>query len=358
MNTLNLKKRKIGEGQSTYVIAEIGINHNGHLNIAKELIKKSAEAGADAVKFQKRDAASIMIASKINPNPVGRLSKTADDIVTGAPAFGGWSYPDSRLELTDADYRELKKLADKLKIDFVASPWDEKSTDFLVNLGVPFLKIPSVEIKNPAYLEYVAKKKMPLIMSTGTANIKEIDAAVALVTKYNKNLCLLQCTSAYPSRFDQIDLRVIKTLRDRYNLPVGYSGHESGTHIAAAAVALGACVIERHITLDRKMSGPDHGASIEMHELKEMVRQIREVELALGTPEKKHYTTEDPLIRALGKSVVSAVRISTGTVVTRKMLVAKGPSTGIAASELPRLVGKKATEDIEADTLIMSKQIR
>lgn len=358
MQTLKLKKRKIGEGQPTYVIAEIGINHNGFLNIAKELIVKSAEAGADAVKFQKRDAASVMIASKINKNPVGRLSKTPDDIVTGAPAFGGWSYPDSRLELTDADYRELKKLADKLTIDFVASPWDEKSTDFLVRLGVPFLKIPSVEVKNPAYLEYVAKKKTPLIMSTGTADIKEIDRAVALVLKYNKNLCLLQCTSAYPSRFDQIDLRVIETLRNRYHLPVGYSGHESGTHISTAAVALGACVIERHVTLDRKMSGPDHSASLEMNELKEMVRQIREVELALGTSEKKHYTTEDPLVRALGKSVVSAVRIPAQTVITRTMLVAKGPSTGIPASQLLRLVGKKATREIPADTLIVPNQIR
>lgn len=358
MQTLKLKKRKVGKDQPTYVIAEIGINHNGFLNIAKELIIKSAEAGADAVKFQKRDAASIMIASKINPNPVGRLSKTPDDIVTGAPSFGNWSYPDSRLELTDADYRELKKLADKLKIDFTASPWDEKSTDFLVNLGVPFLKIPSVEVKNPAYLEYVAKKKTPLIMSTGTATIKEIDAAVALVTKYNKNLCLLQCTSAYPCRFDQIDLRVIETLQKRYRLPVGYSGHESGTHISTAAVALGACVIERHVTLDRKMSGPDHSASIEMNELKEMVRQIREVELALGTPEKRHYTTEDPLVHALGKSVVSAVRIPAGTALTRKMIVAKGPSTGIPASELPRLIGKKATKDIEVDSLIMPNQVR
>jgi sialic acid synthase SpsE len=358
METISVGKRKIGKGEQTYVIAEIGINHNGRLNIAKELIKQSTEAGADAVKFQKRDAASIMIASRINKNPVGRLSKNARDIAPDAPEFGNWSYPDLRLELSDEDYVELKKLADKLKIDFSASPWDEKSTDFLVNLDIPFLKIPSVEIKNPSYLEYVAKTKLPLIMSTGTADIHEIDCAVALIKKYNKNLCLLQCTSSYPSRCDQIDLRVIETLRERYRLPVGYSGHEAGLHVSIAAVALGACVIERHVTLSRKMSGPDQSASIEMHELKEMVRQIRETELALGTPHKKHYQSEDALVSAIGRSVAAAVRIPANTKITKDMLTTKGPSTGIPPEKLSKLIGQKSVVDIPADTLIMPKQVR
>lgn len=357
MDTIRIGKRKIGNGQPAYVIAEIGINHNGRLNLAKEFIRRSAEAGADAVKFQKRDARSIMIASRINPHPVGRLSKSASDIATGAPSFGNWSYPDLRLELSERDYRELKKLADKLRIDFVASPWDEKSTDFLVGLGVKFLKIPGVEIKNPSYLEYVAKKKLPLIMSTGTANITDVDRAVALVRKYNARLCLLQCTSAYPSRFDQIDLRVMRTLRDRYHLPVGYSGHEPGVHVPVAAVALGACVIEKHVTLNRKMSGPDQSASVEMSELAEMVRHIRDVRLALGHAEKKHYKTEDALVSVLGKSVAAAVRIPAGAVLTREMLTAKGPSTGIPALKLSELIGKRARVDIAADTLILPSQI-
>ena len=357
MDTINLTKRKIGKGQPTYVIAEIGINHNGRLNLARELVERSVEAGADAVKFQKRDAASMMIASKINQNPVGRLSKATDDILEGAPEFGNWSYPDIRLELSDENYYELKKLADKLNVDFFASSWDNKSTDFLVNLGVQLLKIPSVEIKNPSYLEYVAKTKLPIIMSTGTADIHEVDRAVSIIRQYNPELCLLQCTSAYPSRFDQIDLRVIETLRDRYHLPVGYSGHELSMHVPVAAVALGACVIEKHVTLNRKMNGPDQSASIEMHELKEMVRQIREIELALGIPEKKHHASEDALVRVLGKSVVSAVRIPANTVLTREMLVTKGPSTGIPASDMHSLIGKRAIRDIETDSLIMPDQI-
>lgn len=357
MDTINLKRRKIGEGQPAYIIAEVGINHNGSFDLAKELIEKSVEAGADAVKFQKRDAQSIMIKSKINQNPVGRLSKSAQDIPEDAPEFGNWSYPDIRLELTDDNYRELKEFSDKLNIDFSASPWDEKSTDFLVSLGVNFIKIPSPEIKNYSYLEYVAKTNLPLIMSTGTANIEELDRAVSIVKKYNSQLCLLQCTSAYPSKFEEIDLNVIKTLRERYGVPVGYSGHEPGTHVPIAAVALGACVIEKHVTLNRKMSGPDHSASIEMDELREMIKHIREVELALGTSEKKHYQSEDVLMSVLGKSIASTVFIPAGTLLTSDMLTTKGPSTGIPASELQSLVGKRVNQDIEADTLIMLEQV-
>lgn len=358
MDTIAIGKRKIGKGQKTYVIAEIGINHNGRMNLSKQLIKESAAAGADAVKFQKRDAHSVVIGANLNPHPVGRLSKTAKDIVKGAPSFGGWSYPDTRLELSEANYRELKHYAEKIGVDFIASPWDEKSTDFLVDLGVPFLKIPGVEILNPSFLEYVAKTGLPLVVSTGTAGIREVDSAVRVIKKYNKNFCLLQCTSAYPSRPEEIDLRVLETLRSRYNVPVGYSGHEAGIHISVAAAALGACVIERHVTLSREMSGPDHGASIEMHELKQMVEQIRDVELALGSPVKKHYTSENALIKAIGRSVVASVRIPAGTKITKDMLTTKAPSTGLPPAKLGSLVGKKAKVDIEADTLIAPNQIR
>ena len=357
MNVINLKKRKIGKDHPTYVIAEIGINHNGRLNLAKELIERSADAGVDAVKFQKRDAASIMIASKINQHPVGRLSQTADDIVHGVPEFGNWSYPDTRLELSDKDYYELKEFADKLNVDFVASPWDDKSTDFLITLGVEFIKIPSIEIKNPAYLDYVAKTKLPLIMSTGMADIHEVDRAVSVIKKHHSMICLLQCTSAYPSKFNEIDLRVIQTLRDRFNLPIGYSGHEPGIHVPLAAVALGASVIEKHVTLNRKMSGPDHSASIEIGELKEMVKQIREVEQAMGSFEKKRYESEDVLVSALGKSVVSKVNIPADTILTANMLTTKGPSTGIPASELQSLIGKRTAKSIKADSLITPDQI-
>lgn len=358
METLNIGKRKIGKGQPTYVVAEIGINHNGRMNIARELIKQSARAGADAVKFQKRDAASVIIKSKLNPHPVGRLSASANDIAKGAPSFGNWSYPDTRLELSEDKYRELKKLADRLGVDFIASPWDEKSTDFLVALGVPFLKIPGVEITNPSFLDYVAKQGLPLVVSTGTASLREVDRAVAVIRARTRDFCLLQCTSAYPSRVDEIDLRVMETLRRRFKVPVGYSGHEAGIHISIAAAALGAAVIERHVTLNRAMSGPDHSASIEMDELAQMVRQIRDVEAALGSGKKRHYASENALIKAIGRSVASTVFIPKGTRITRKMLTTKSPSTGIAPAKLETLIGKRARRDIPADTLIMPSQVR
>lgn len=358
MEMIKIRKRKIGNGQPAYVIAEIGINHNGRMNIARELVRQSAHAGADAVKFQKRDAASVIIASKLNQHPVGRLSASTKDIAKGAPSFGNWSYPDTRLELTENNYRELKKLADRLGVDFIASPWDEKSADFLVALGVPFLKIPGVEITNPSFLDYVAKQGLPLVVSTGTASLPEVDRAVFVIRKHTRHFCLLQCTSAYPSRYEEIDLRVMETLRKRYRVPVGYSGHEAGIHVSVAAAALGACVIERHVTLNRAMSGPDHSASIEMDELGEMVRQIRDVETALGSPEKKHYASENALIQAIGRSVASTVWIPKGARIARKMLTTKAPSTGIVPAKLETLIGKRALRDIPADSLIMPSQVR
>lgn len=358
METVSIGKRKIGKDQPTYVIAEIGINHNGRMNIAKALIRQSVRAGANAVKFQKRDARSVVIAEKLNLHPVGRLSKSVNDIAKRTPAFGNWSYPDIRLELSESNYRELKKLSDSLGVDFIASPWDEKSTDFLVRLGVPFLKIPGVEINNPFFLEYVARQGLPLIVSTGTANIHEIDRAVAIIRKHTRRFCLLQCTSSYPSSVDEIDLCVMDTLRKRYGVPVGYSGHERGIHISVAAAALGAVVIERHVTLNRAMSGPDHSASLEMNEFRDMISAIRDVERALGSSHKKHYASENALITAIGRSVVSMVRIPKGTRITRSMLTTKAPSTGIAPSKLHLLIGKHAVRDIPADTLILPDQIR
>ncbi len=357
METIAIGKRKIGKGQPTYVVAEIGINHNGRMNLAKQLIKESAAAGADAVKFQKRDARSVVVGANLNSHPVGRLSTTVDDIVKGAPAFGGWSYPDTRLELSEENYRELKRYAAARGVDFIASPWDEKSTDFLVDLGVPFLKIPGVEITNPSFLEYAARTRLPLVVSTGTAGIREVDNAVRIIRTYNKNLCLLQCTSAYPSRPEEIDLRVMETLRRRYRVPVGYSGHEAGIHISIAAAALNACIIERHVTLSREMSGPDHRASIEMHELKQMVDEIRDVGKALGSPVKKHYASENALIKAIGRSVASTVHIQKGARITRAMLTTKAPSTGIHQSKLHSLIGKRARVAIAPDTLITKGSI-
>lgn len=357
MQIIKLRSRTIGKGHPTYIVAEIGINHNGSFDLAKQLVEESARAGADAVKFQKRDAPSIMVADRINKNPIGRLSQRPDDIVEEGPAFGQWSYPDIRLELPDEAWYELKSFSEDVGVDFFASPWDGPSVEFLVKLGVELLKVPSVELRNREFLEDIADARLPLIVSTGTSTIHDVDRAMRILRDKDAQVCLLQCTSAYPSKMEEIDLNVIKTLEERYDVPVGYSGHEPGIHVAIAAVALGACVIERHVTLDRRMNGPDHAASLNMEELRTMVSQIRDIEVALGSSSKRHYDSERPLERVLGKSVVSRIKIKKGTVLSREHLTAKGPATGIPIADLDRVIGKRVVVDVEADSLLMPEHI-
>ena len=347
----------ISENSQTYIIAEIGINHNGQYELAKELIIESAKAGANAVKFQKRDANSIMIKENINPNPIGYLSKKVDDISTDQPDYGNWSYPDVRLELTDDEYRKLQKVAYEEGVDFFASPWDEKSLDFLIELKVPLLKIASVEIKNYQFLEKLSKSNIPLILSTGTADEKEVDTAFKLLKKNSKDIILLQCTSAYPSKFEEIDLRVIDTFKKKYNCLVGFSGHEPGINIGVSAAALGAKVIEKHVTLNKKMNGTDHLASIDMGELADLVKGIREVEKALGKNIKQKYQSENVLVSILGKSLATKKVLKAGSILKEEDLIAKGPPTGISSQKYYEVIGKKLLKDKKADEILMPEEI-
>lgn len=347
----------ISENSPAYIIAEIGINHNGQYELAKQLIIESAKAGANAVKFQKRDANSIMVQENINHNPVGYLSKKVDDISTDQPDYGNWSYPDIRLELTNDDYRNLQKVANDEGVDFFASPWDEKSLDFLIDLKVPLLKIASVEIKNYQFLEKISKCKIPLILSTGTADELEVDKAFKLLSKNSKNVILLQCTSAYPSKFNEIDLKVINTFKKQYNCLVGFSGHEPGINVGISAVALGAKVIEKHVTLNKKMNGTDHLASIDMGELADLVEGVREIEKALGKNIKQKYQSEDVLVSILGKSLATKKVLKAGSILKEEDLIAKGPPTGISSQKYYEVIGKKLIKDKKADEILMPEEI-
>ncbi len=349
--------REISETSKTYIIAEIGINHNGRYDLAEKLIIESAKAGVDAVKFQKRDAQSIMINKKINPNPKGYLSKNETDISTDQPEYGSWSYPDTRLELSNEDYEKLKKVAEKENVDFFASPWDENSLDFLINLGISIIKIPSVEITNYDYLEKFAKTKLPIILSTGTANEQEVDEALKLLTKNNNKIILLQCTSAYPSKFEEIDLNVIQSYKEKYKCIVGFSGHEPGINVAVAAVALGAKVVEKHVTLNKNMNGTDHLASIDMEELKEMVSGIRQIEKALGSKNKRKYKSEEVLISILGKSIALKHSLKAGSVLKKEDLTTKGPPIGISSQNFYKVIGKKLQKDKNGDEILLPDEI-
>ena len=347
----------ISENSPAYIIAEIGINHNGQYELAKQLIIESAKAGANAVKFQKRDANSIMIKENINPNPIGYLSKKIDDISTGQPDYGSWSYPDIRLELTENDYKKLQKVARDAGVDFFASPWDEKSLNFLIELKVPLIKIASVEIKNYQFLEKLSKSDIPLILSTGTANEKEVDAAFKLLKKNSNNIILLQCTSAYPSKFEEIDLNVINTFKKQYNCIVGFSGHEPGINVGVSAVALGAKVIEKHVTLNKNMNGTDHLASIDMTELSNLVKGIRQIEKALGNNIKQKYESEDVLVSILGKSLATKRKMNAGDILKKEDLIAKGPPMGISSQKFYEVIGKKLLKDKKADQILMPDEI-
>lgn len=258
---------ELGNGGTTFIIAEIGINHNGDINIAKKLVKAAKEAGCDAVKFQKRTVEVVYTEKELaNPreNPFGT---TNGDLKRG-------------LEFSEEAYCEIDHYCKELNIIWFASPWDEGSVDFLEVFNVPAYKIAAASLTDAGLLRKVKATGKPVLLSTGMSELAEIDKAVALLDK--SNLLLFHCQSIYPVPPEQINLRAITTLVERYRIPIGYSGHEQDSIISAAAVALGAVAVERHFTLDRGMWGSDHKASIEPDEMRQMIQNIRLVEQAIG----------------------------------------------------------------------------
>ncbi len=345
--TLEIAGRPVGDGHACYIIAEAGVNHNGSLELARQLVDIAADAGADAVKFQKRTIADILIAEAlIRPYTV--------------PTSLGATYGEhrERLELSEADFYALADHARVRGITLLASAWDQRSADFLDRLGIPAFKIASADCTNLPLVEYIARKGKPVLLSTGMSDLGEVDEAVATVRRHNDQLVLFQCTSTYPCDNDQINLRVIPSYRARYRCVVGYSGHERGLAPSEAAVALGAAVIERHFTIDRTMIGPDHAASLEPTGLQRLVRNIRNVEKALGSPDKRIMDDERRVRERLAKSIVARVAIPAGAVITADMLTVKGPGSGLKPGMLPLLVGIVAESPIGEDTLVPAEALR
>ena len=341
MKTIRIGERAVGEGQPCFIIAEAGVNHNGELALAKQLVEVAAHAHADAVKLQKRTVEDILIRSALAAPYTG-------------PNSLGATYGEhrQRLELSEPAWRELAGECRRVGITLLASPWDPRSADFLETLGVPAFKLASADLTNLPLVEHVARKKRPILLSTGMSELDEIEDAVAAVRRHHDELVLLHCTSAYPCEYAELNLRMIDALRRRFDCLVGYSGHERGLATTEAAVALGACVVERHFTLDRTMRGPDHAASLEPRGLELLVRDIRHVEAALGSAEKRVLPSEVPVRQRLAKSVVAARDIPAGHTLTREDLAVKGPGTGVSPRHLPRLVGVVAERAIAGDTLI------
>ena len=324
-----------------YVIAEAGLNHNGSIEIAQNLIDVAAIAGADAVKFQKRTVNKLAVKSVLDAK---------DDRF---PEFGK-TYREIRehLEFTLDEYRELKNYATSKKLDFMVTAFDIDAVDFLEKLEVEIYKLASHSATNLELLEYLAKINKPTVMSTGMAELDEVDRAVEIFQKNNTPLVLLHCVSAYPTPLNECNLLMIDVLKKRYNIPVGYSGHEMGYLPTVTAVAMGAQYIERHYTLDKSMVGFDHKMSLEPDELISMVRDIRNVRKIRGDGQKKVSETEWITRKKYHVSMASATIIPAGNTLTEQMVTYRNPGTGIPSKLAHTIIGKRAIRDIPADELL------
>ncbi|KMQ51676.1 N-acetylneuraminate synthase [Chitinispirillum alkaliphilum] len=347
MGVISLGSKLVGAGHPVFVIAEVGINHQGDIDIAKKLIKEAKNCGADAVKFQKRSISRILTREGLempyeNSNSFGKT----------------YGEHKRALELDETDYVELKRFCAQNEILFCASGWDEESIDFLDSIDVPFFKMASADLTNLPLLEHTAKKDKPVILSTGMACLEDVRNAYVTVGKHNDKIAILQCTSTYPSKFSEINLNVLHTFKKEFpDAVIGFSGHELGIAIPPVAVGLGACIIEKHFTLDRTMKGGDHAASLEPQGFAKMVRDIHHVTEAMGSFEKGIQDSEYPIFKKLTKSIVSACELCKDDVITADMLTTKGPGTGISPTRMEAVIGKRVAKLIPADSVIKEEDI-
>jgi N-acetylneuraminate synthase len=281
---VRLGSKVVGTGQPCYVIAEIGINHNGDIDLAKQLINVAVGAGCSAVKFQKRTIDVVYSAEELAKSRENPFGPTNGDLKRG-------------LEFGIEEYKEIDRYCREVKIDWFASCWDESSVDFIARFDVPCFKIASASLTDDNLLRHTRATGKPILLSTGMSTIEQIDHAIEVLGE--KDLIMMQACSTYPAYYEELNLRVINTLIDRYQVPVGYSGHETGLPSSVAAMVLGACIIERHITLDRSMWGSDHAASLEPNGITRLVRDIRLIEKSMGDGVKRVLDREQPIIKKL-----------------------------------------------------------
>ncbi|AWW26393.1 N-acetylneuraminate synthase [Acetobacterium sp. KB-1] len=328
---------------SVYIIAEAGVNHNGQFELAKKMIQIAKVSGVDAIKFQTFCAEKLVIAK--SPKAEYQEKSTGKDENQLEML--------KKLELSKNDFIELKNCCDKFGIEFLSSPFDLESLEFLYSIGLKCWKIPSGEITNLPYLIKIANTKLPVILSTGMATLNEVEDAVYILKKYGtEKISLLHCTTEYPTPYEDVNLNAMLTMLKNFDLPVGYSDHTMGIEIPIAAVAMGATIIEKHFTLDRNLDGPDHNASLEPNELKAMVGAIRHLEKALGDGVKQPAESEKKNISIARKSIVAERKITKGELFTEENLTVKRPGNGVSPMKWFEILGKKAVKNFEEDELI------
>lgn len=325
------------------VIGEIGVNHNGSLDLAKKMIDVAVESGADAVKFQTFSAEKLAT----------RTAEKAAYQKKNDGEAGSQIEMLKRLELSKADLQACQKYCKKVGMVFLSTPFDEEAADLLEEVGVEGYKVSSGDLTNLPLLAHMAAKGKPMIISTGMANMAETEEAVTTIQDNgNPPLAILHCVSNYPAAPQEANLRAMDTLAAAFNVPVGWSDHTLGDAIALASIARGAKILEKHYTLDANMPGPDHKASLEPAEFADLIRKLRDVEAALGDGVKRPQPSEFDTAKVARRSIVSACDIPAGTVIEQKHLICKRPGTGLAPRMIPLVIGRTAKGDIAEDSVI------
>lgn len=329
---------------SVYIIAEAGVNHNGKLDLALKLCDGAKEAGVDAVKFQTWKTENIVTAQ------ARQAAYQTENTGVEESQFDMLK----KLELSCDHFRYIQDYCKKIGIDFLSTPDEEESLEFLVSLGLPFIKVGSGEVTNIPYLRKIASCGKPVILSTGMSTLAQVATAYdTLLQAGAPTVSLLHCTTNYPCPYDEVNLRAMQTLKDAFKCQVGYSDHTMGTEIPVAAVAMGAEIIEKHFTLDRTMEGPDHKASLEPVELKLMVGQIRHIEVAMGDGIKRPNKSEAENAKVVQKSILAKRPIKMGETLTEEMLTVKRAGAGISASLWDNVIGAYAIKDFDIDEPIV-----
>lgn len=328
------------ERKKCLIIAEAGVNHNGRLDLALKLCDAVKESGADIVKFQ------TWVTEKLITKGVEMAEYQESNTGVRESQFDMLK----RLELSYDDFRKIKKHCDDIGIMFASTADEPDSLDFLVELGIPFIKVGSGDIGNVSFLEYMGSKGLPVILSTGMSSLEDVNISLKALEKGGaKDITVLHCTTNYPCPYNEVNLKAMLTLEKEFGYPVGYSDHTMGTEISVAAAALGARVIEKHFTLDRNMEGPDHIASTEPDELKSMVDQIRNIERALGDGVKQATASEKKIKGVITKRIVASRNIEAGEVFSDKNICVKRSGDGELASCWHEIIGRKASKAYEAD---------
>ena len=339
----NIGNKVIGDGNSAFIIAEAGVNHNGDINIAKELVDKAIFAGVDAIKFQTFKTEKLVTGyaemAEYQKDNIGKVESQFNML--------------KKLELSYECFIELQQYCINKGIMFLSTPFDFESADFLASMGMEAFKISSADLTNIPFLEHIARFNKPIILSSGMSTLSEIEEAInAIYSLGNEVVAVLHCTSNYPAELLNVNLNAMNTIKNAFKIVSGYSDHTEGITIPIAAVAMGGSIIEKHFTLDKNMEGPDHKASLSPLELKAMVQEIRNVEMALGNGIKRYNPSEVDTMKAARKSIVAARDIKAGENINLVDLDYKRPGTGLSPKFYMEIVGKRATRDIKMDEQI------